>query len=137
MDTLLREYAKQEQGKLETSMKSVVFEEHAGWFHPARKQPAGTGQSNVRGVVICNPLGHEAMWLHNAQRQLAERLAARGVPVLRFDYINSGDSADGGGLGFPLQGVDEIACAVAYLKGLAAVDSVALAGFRFGATFAA
>jgi alpha/beta superfamily hydrolase len=117
-------------------MKSVVFEEHAGWFHPAREQPAGTGRSPVPGVVICNPLGHEAMWLHNAQRQLAERLAARGVPVLRFDYINCGDSADAG-IDCPLQGVEEISCAITFLKGLTAVDAVALAGFRFGATFAA
>ncbi|WP_042300813.1 hypothetical protein [Paraburkholderia kururiensis] len=54
-------------------MRPVVFNGHAGWLHDAE---------GGEGVVLCNPAGHEAMWLHQAIRHLAIDLAARGVPVL-------------------------------------------------------
>lgn len=109
-------------------MKPVVFSGHFGWLHPA---------VGDRGVVICNPLGHEAMWLHPAMRELAERLAARGLPVLRFDYLGTGDSADLEGALRPDTWVDEALEAVRYMKSVTGVERVCLAGFRFGATVAA
>lgn len=109
-------------------MKPVVFSGHFGWLHPA---------AGDRGVVICNPLGHEAMWLHPAMRELAERISARGLPVLRFDYLGTGDSTDLEGALRPDAWVDQVLEAVRYMKSATGVERVSLAGFRFGATVAA
>lgn len=109
-------------------MKPVIFNGHFGWLHPA---------DGNRGVVICNPLGHEAMWLHQAMRELAQDLAGRGIPVLRFDYRGTGDSIDGEGLLRPTAWADEVLEAVSYLKSVTGIEQVSLAGFRFGATVAA
>lgn len=109
-------------------MKPVIFDGHFGWLHPA---------DGNRGVVLCNPFGHEALWLHRATRELAERLAARGVPVLRFDYRGTGDSVDGETLLRPSDWASEIVEAIAYLKSVTAIEQVSLAGFRLGATVAA
>ena len=56
-----------------------------GWFHPAVPQ-------RRRGAVICSPIGYESILCHRAGRHLAERLAAAGIPALRFDYDGTGDS---------------------------------------------
>lgn len=109
-------------------MRPVVFNGHAGWLHDAE---------GGEGVVLCNPAGHEAMWLHQAIRHLAIDLAARGVPVLRFDYLGTGDSADTGDWLRPAQWAAEAADAVNYLKRETSVERVSLAGFRLGATVAA
>ncbi|RFU46002.1 serine aminopeptidase domain-containing protein [Paraburkholderia sp. DHOC27] len=109
-------------------MKPVVFSGHFGWLHPA---------AGDRGVVICNPMGHEAMWLHAAMRELAERISARGVSVLRFDYLGTGDSTDLAGALRPDAWVDEVLEAVHYLKRVTGVERISLAGFRYGATVAA
>ncbi|MFM0029857.1 alpha/beta fold hydrolase [Paraburkholderia madseniana] len=109
-------------------MKPVIFNGHFGWLHPA---------DGNKGVVLCNPFGHEAMWLHQALRELAQRLAARGVPVLRFDYRGTGDSIDGEGLVCPTDWADEVIEAIDYLRGITGIERVSLAGFRLGATVAA
>lgn len=109
-------------------MKPVVFSGHFGWLHAA---------SGDRGVVICNPLGHEAMWLHPAMRELADRISARGLPVLRFDYLGTGDSTDVDGALRPDAWVDQVLEAVRYMKSATGVERVSLAGFRFGALVAA
>ncbi|MGF6779637.1 serine aminopeptidase domain-containing protein [Paraburkholderia sp. GAS334] len=109
-------------------MKPVVFGGHFGWLHP------GHGD---RAVVLCNPLGHEAMWLHQTIRQLAEKLSERGVTTLRFDYLGTGDSADLDGLLRPDDWAGEVLQAVAYVKSVTGVERVSLAGFRFGALVAA
>jgi pimeloyl-ACP methyl ester carboxylesterase len=109
-------------------MKPVVFNGHFGWLHPA---------DGNKGVVLCNPFGHEAMWLHQAMRELAQRLAARGVPVLRFDYLGTGDSADRESFLCPTDWADEVSGAIDYLRSITGIERVSLAGFRFGATVAA
>ncbi|MFM0240656.1 alpha/beta fold hydrolase [Paraburkholderia phytofirmans] len=109
-------------------MKPVIFNGHSGWLHPA---------DGNNGVVLCNPFGHEALWLHRAMRELTDRLVARGVPVLRFDYRGTGDSIDGQTLLRPSEWADEVLEAIAYLKSVTAVEQVSLAGFRLGATVAA
>src|SRR5690242_13829971 len=58
-----------------------------GWYHPA------AGDQREVGVVLCAPLGYEAMCSHRSIRLLAEALAADGFPVVRFDYHGTGDSA--------------------------------------------
>ncbi len=109
-------------------MEPVVFNGHAGWLHAARGD---------YGVVLCNPLGHEAMWLHQAMRQFADCLALRGISVLRFDYLGTGDSSDTGDWVRPADWVAETVDAVAWLRRTARIERVSLAGFRFGATIAA
>ncbi|MFM0631460.1 alpha/beta fold hydrolase [Paraburkholderia xenovorans] len=109
-------------------MKPVIFGGHFGWLHPA---------DGNKGVVLCNPFGHEGLWLHRAMSELAQRLAARGVAVLRFDYQGTGDSIDGETLLRPSDWADEVLEAIAYLKSVTAIEQVSLAGFRLGATVAA
>nr|WP_235993957.1 alpha/beta fold hydrolase [Paraburkholderia solitsugae] len=77
------------------------------------------------------------MWLHQALRELAQRLAARGIPVLRFDYRGTGDSIDREGLVCPTDWADEVLEAIDYLKRVTGIERVSLAGFRLGATVAA
>ena len=60
-------------------------------FGPAASQLLGhhhappPGLAGAAGVVLCNPLGDEAMGTHRTYRYLADRLAAAGVHALRFD----------------------------------------------------
>jgi alpha-beta hydrolase superfamily lysophospholipase len=57
-----------------------------GWLHTPEDQPVSGG------VVFCPPLGIEAICAYFSYRVLAERLAERGIAVLRFDYDGTGDS---------------------------------------------
>ena len=60
-----------------------------GWMHlPADRVVHG-------GVVLCQPFGIEAICAYFTYRLLAERLADRGLAVLRFDYDGTGDSCGG------------------------------------------
>jgi dienelactone hydrolase len=105
-----------------------MFEGCAGWLHPAQGKT---------GVVLCAPLGHEAMWSHRAWRHLADDLAAAGTPVLRFDYPCTGDSAgaceDAHFLG---RAASSIVAAAAQLRALAGVERIVLCGLRAGASLA-
>jgi alpha-beta hydrolase superfamily lysophospholipase len=59
----------------------------AGWYHAPEK-------GLVRGaVVLCPAFGVEAAAAGPAMRELADRLVAEGLVVLRFDYDGTGDSA--------------------------------------------
>ncbi|HEX4131820.1 MAG TPA: alpha/beta fold hydrolase [Pirellulales bacterium] len=58
------------------------------WLHTHALRP-----SHAHGVVICPPLGYEQLHAHRSLRHLADALAARQMPVLRFDWHGTGDSA--------------------------------------------
>ena len=90
------------------------------------------------GVVLCNPLGDEAMGTHRTYRHLAERLAATGIHALRFDYHGTGDSS--GHVDEPARveaWLDSIGAAISELEALVGTHAVDLFGVRFGATLAA
>ncbi|NIE65522.1 alpha/beta fold hydrolase [Burkholderia sp. Ax-1719] len=110
-------------------MKPVVFDGCFGWLHPAHSST---------GVVLCNPFGYDALCTHRSWRKLAARLAAAGLPTLRFDYPGTGDAAgfeeDPGRFGAWLAAIE---AAVSRLRAWTGVERVALVGVRFGATLAA
>lgn len=62
--------------------------ELVGIYHP----PAADLAAQRHAVLLCNPFGQEAIRSHRLYRVMAERLAASGYAVLRFDYYGSGDS---------------------------------------------
>ncbi len=104
-----------------------------GWYHaPAVVAPTGLG------VLLCAPLGHEYISSHRSLRHLADRLAAAGVPVLRFDYDGTGNSS---GLDTDLDRVSvwkkNIRDALATLRDLSGCARVGVVGLRTGATLAA
>jgi alpha-beta hydrolase superfamily lysophospholipase len=102
-----------------------------GWFH------AGAAPRRRVAVVMCRPLGYEALCSYRAYTQLAETLSAAGFDVLRFDYSGAGDSP--GGDTDPRR-VDawlgSIHAAIGEALRLSGAAQVALFGMRFGATLA-
>src|ERR1019366_4918512 len=111
------------------SMTPVAFRGCFGWLH----QAAG----GSRGVVLCAASGYEALGAHQSWRVLADRLAAGGVPTLRFDYPGCGDSlGDGGGPGATEASISSIRQAAEFLREHTGVSEVVLIGLWLGATFA-
>lgn len=106
----------------------VVFDGCFGWLHDA---PAR------RGVVLCSAFGVEGLSAHRAWGDLADRLAAAGLPTLRFDWPGTGDSLgsdrDPDRLAAWRRGLE---AAVERLKAETGVEEVALVGLRLGATVA-
>lgn len=79
------------QGDVETSASPLWFgwsdRPLAGWLHlPADRQARA-------GVLLCPPMGIDAICTYFTYRSLATRLAGEGFAVLRFDYDGTGDSA--------------------------------------------
>jgi predicted alpha/beta hydrolase len=110
-------------------MRPVVFDGCFGWLHPAEGH---------HGVVLCSPFGYDELCTHRGWRRLAERIAAAGMPVLRFDYPGAGDSS--GTEEDPGQveaWIESIVAAVRHLRDWTGVTQVSLCGLRLGATFAA
>lgn len=102
---------------------------------------AGDGSAGAAlGVLLCAPLGQEASNSYRTQQALAEALAARALPVLRFDYAGCGDSADRPD--DPAQGAlpawqASVADAIDHLRAATGVPRVAVLALRAGALFAA
>lgn len=104
-----------------------------GWHHPANGPV-----SRASAVVLCPPLGYEYMCSHRTIRQLAERLAAVGFDVLRFDYHGTGDSSGcAQDAGRVAAWIDSIRCAIDELRTASRRPRVTLVGLRLGATLAA
>jgi pimeloyl-ACP methyl ester carboxylesterase len=110
-------------------MTPIVFGGRFGWLH--------VGQG-THGVVLCNPFGHEEAWGHKAMRYLAEELSQRDIPVLRFDYLATGDSV---GIDHESDRLDQfiadIGAAVDRLRHETGVTKITLCGLRLGGTLAA
>ena len=105
-----------------------------GWYHPPAR-PDGGNRDCV--VVLCNPIGYDAICTHRHYRQLALRLADAGFAVLRYDHHGTGDSS----------GTDEspervtawlrgVSRAVEYGAELSGARRVSLFGVRLGGTLA-
>jgi alpha-beta hydrolase superfamily lysophospholipase len=105
-----------------------------GWLH----LPDTIDPTPPVGLVICNPFGNEAICSHRSLRHLAERAARAGMPVLRFDYAGTGDSA---GHDFDPDRVDawieSIQAAADELRERTGVPKVCFLGVRLGATLCA
>jgi alpha-beta hydrolase superfamily lysophospholipase len=103
-----------------------------GLYHPPE------GPARDAGVVWCPPIGAERAKSHRALRHLAERLAAAGFAVLRFDPHGTGNSAgddrEPGRLEAWIASVD---AAAAEVRARSGCKRVVLGGLRLGATLAA
>ncbi|RPJ44331.1 MAG: hypothetical protein EHM16_15760, partial [Betaproteobacteria bacterium] len=88
------------------------------------------------GVVLCQPHAHEYIRCHRAFRELGQRLARAGFPVLSFDYYGTGDSGGDYQDGTISGWVADAALAIDVLKQKMKVERVCLVGLRLGATLA-
>jgi alpha-beta hydrolase superfamily lysophospholipase len=94
------------------------------------------GGSGSVGVVIVPPFGYELWTSHWTLRTLAERLAAQGCSVVRFDFDGTGDSA--GDQWDPDRldrWRDDLGTAATSLRELG-VSSLVVVGLRAGGTLA-
>lgn len=103
-----------------------------GVYHPAARS-----KGPAAGVVICQPLGHEYIRAHRVLKQLASRLSADGLHVLRFDYHATGDSAGDAAEGTVAQWRTDVGAAIDELKDMADLTRVSLVGVRLGAALGA
>ena len=102
-----------------------------GWLY----RPACTTAD--LGLVICNPFGYEALSAHRSIRTFAQSAVELGLPVLRFDYLGTGDSADlGPGADQVEAWTFDVVAAIEELKQRTGVTRTCLMGVRLGATLA-
>ncbi|WP_170182071.1 serine aminopeptidase domain-containing protein [Phreatobacter stygius] len=114
-------------------MIPVASDDCAAWLHPA----AGPAARD-RGVVLVPALGFEELCTRRTLRILADRLAAAGLPTLRFDLHGTADSlGDDTAPDRLARWTADINRAVDRLRGLTGVTEVVLIGLRFGALVAA
>jgi alpha/beta superfamily hydrolase len=88
-------------------------------------------------VVLCYPFGQEYMRAHKAFRQVAVLLSRKGLPVLRFDYSGTGDSAGDGTETTLEDWVADVGAAIEEARRRSGATQVRLGGLRLGATLAA
>jgi len=115
-------------------MPPVFFGPSARPLYGVFESP-GTRASKT-GVLLLYPGVHEYVRAHWAFRSLASELAARGFPVLRFDYHGVGDSAGEPEATTFEACVDDACIAAGELREVAAVGDVVLIGMRLGAAVA-
>ncbi|OYO07186.1 hypothetical protein CGZ98_20005 [Enemella evansiae] len=96
---------------------------------PADRQVRG-------GVLLCGSIAKEAADTTRGLRLLADRLARRGIAVLRFDYAGTQDSSGAPGSPTALsEWLDSIRTGYAWLRRLG-VGELGLIGVRVGALLA-
>ena len=88
------------------------------------------------GIVLCHAHAHEYLRCHRAFRELGQRLAWEGFPVLSFDYYGTGDSGGDYEDGTIAGWLNDTKLAIDVLKRRSGVGRVCLAGLRLGATLA-
>ena len=106
----------------------------AGWIH----RPSDLSSLNGRGLLICNPVGHELIHAHQSIREMADSFARAGYSVLRFDYTGTGDSdGDEFADNIVAKWLDDIVTAADYLRAACGTDVRQVIGIRSGALLAA
>lgn len=104
-----------------------------GSFAPATSS-AGTAAAVA---VLCYPYGQEYMRAHRAFRQVALLLSRQGVPVFRFDYAGTGDSAGRADDVRLDRWIEDVALAIDEARRRSGASRVRLAGLRLGGTVGA
>jgi pimeloyl-ACP methyl ester carboxylesterase len=111
------------------SIIPVAFDDCVGWLHPA---------AGGRGVVLCSAFGYEELCSRRTMHELGAAVARAGLPVLRFDYHGTADSAGSG------EDPERVATwianigeAIDLIRRETGVGEVALVGLRLGALLAA
>lgn len=95
-------------------------------FHPGARHDARIG------LLIVPPLFHEQLRSRRLLTEIAVRLAASGIPCLRFDYYGSGDS-EGGGEEMDFGSMrDDVEVAADALRSMAGVDRLGALAVRAG-----
>ncbi|HEU4781112.1 MAG TPA: alpha/beta hydrolase [Steroidobacteraceae bacterium] len=106
--------------------------EMLGFYHaPARVV------ASAPAVLLCSPFGPEAIRSYRMLRLLADRLAAAGCPVLRFDYHGTGDSPGEDDVASLPGWAGDIGVAHRELAARSGKNTVAWIGLRLGASLCA
>ena len=98
--------------------------------------PAALDCERDHGIVLCYPFASEYIRTHRLFVHLANKLAAAGFHVLRFDYFGTGDSAGELTAASMEIWLDNIRSAAAELRESADVPAISLIGMRLGAALA-
>ena len=107
-------------------------EELYGVLHGA---PRANGGAPAReAVLVCAPVGQERVRAHFILNRLARTLAARGVPVLQFDYFGTWDSMGDSVEATCSRWQEDIAAAHAELVRRTGAARIVCVGVRLGAT---
>lgn len=105
-----------------------------GWYHGPK-----VTESSARNclVVMCNPIGYDAICTHRSYRVFAQLLADAGFAVLRYDHHGTGDSSGSDEDAERLKAwINDVRVAVTHGKSLSGAQSVCLFGVRMGGTIA-
>lgn len=112
----------------------VTFSDTVGLYTDA----ALGSEPRDSAVLFLSPWGFEEMCTRKLWRDLAERLAASGIPSLRFDYPGTGDALDRTDFADGLAIWETAALAAAVeLRRLSGATRLVLIGHGLGATLAA
>jgi amino acid adenylation domain-containing protein len=98
-----------------------------GVLHAAR------GAKSSSAVLVCPPLGAEAVRAMFVLQRLAVQLAARGVPSLRFDYFGHGDSLGESATAPRARWESDVTTAYQELKRRTGAEHISIVGVRMGA----
>ncbi len=111
-------------------MNPFYFDSAGTPLYAVYHSPEGVGRGE--GIVVSQPLGNEYYRCYRSLQVLCSELADRGYHVLRFDFANTGNSADTDTLDFDTW-VGNISHAVRELADISGVDAISVIGCRLGA----